>query len=321
MEGLRDHYTTKITRFRNYRLPFSTYREQYWQQASRVRDYSSAQMERLHENYAKNMGRLRTYSVVQLERFRLQYQLQHKHMAKILEAMNFNIDSCRTGPGTDAAGIHDVDPNHLNLELSLAQLQMNSGINDVDYNESDSITIGPNGNALIIQADCIQENGRHEDDRFDQDLDYVTPPGGGGTPVAAESSTLKTTATVEDSAASPDAEQLTNRLLAEIERVNDLEVLERAPTTQGDSAVWFWLICRIRVLWVFFSGWKTNSFHILPRIFFLSFQLIPIDTVLLTFFRSFIIALMCGCLLLPLPCLFWCHRTALVTLMGGRINL
>ena len=35
--------------------------------------------------------------VVQLERFRQQYQLQHKHMAKIFEAMNFNIENCRTG--------------------------------------------------------------------------------------------------------------------------------------------------------------------------------------------------------------------------------
>lgn len=97
METLRDHYGTKIARFRNYRLPLGNFGEQYWQQAGKIRDYSSVQMDRLQDNYARNLGKLRTYSVIQLERFRQQYKLQHKHMVKIMEAMNFNIELCRNG--------------------------------------------------------------------------------------------------------------------------------------------------------------------------------------------------------------------------------
>ncbi|GAU96865.1 hypothetical protein RvY_08239 [Ramazzottius varieornatus] len=70
MEGLRDHYNTKTNRFRNYRRPFGSARDQYWKQVTKVRDYGSSQMEYLQDNYAKNLGKLRSYSVAQLERFR-----------------------------------------------------------------------------------------------------------------------------------------------------------------------------------------------------------------------------------------------------------
>ncbi|OQV14002.1 hypothetical protein BV898_11773 [Hypsibius exemplaris] len=244
MEGLRDHYSTKITRFRNYRLPFGNYRDQYWQQVSKVRDYSSVQMERLHENYARNLGKLRTYSVVQLERFRLQYQLQHKHMAKILEAMNFNIDSCRAGGGGAGGDLNagDVDTT-INMDLSLAQLQMmSSAMHGEDY-ESDSFTIGPSdgGAALVVQADCTvrdHSGQEHDDSRlFEGDVtsnaDYATPAGG-GTPRGEPESGGGLTAVSEDS--SPDADLLTTRLI-ELERIDRRDEAIGGPILPSDCPV------------------------------------------------------------------------------------
>ncbi|GAU96804.1 hypothetical protein RvY_08192 [Ramazzottius varieornatus] len=150
MEGLRDHYGTKINRFRNYRLPFGNTRDQYWQQVTKVRDYGSSQMERLQDNYAKNLGKLRTYSVAQLERFRQQYQLQHKHMAKILEAMNFTLD-CRAG----GAGEMTPSPSILlNMDLSLAQLRLEASDLHSGGNSSDSITCGgPQVSNCVVQME------------------------------------------------------------------------------------------------------------------------------------------------------------------------
>lgn len=176
MEGLRDHYGTKINRFRNYRLPFGSTRDQYWQQVTKVRDYGSGQMERLQDNYARNLGKLRFYSVNQLERFRQQYQLQHKHMAKILEAMNFTLD-CRAG----GAGAGDMTPSPsilLNMDLSLAQLRLEAS--DLHGgNSSDSITCGPE-----TVTNCVVQMERTDlplshypvSDFNSPSMEFMTPP-------------------------------------------------------------------------------------------------------------------------------------------------
>ncbi|XP_055357531.1 uncharacterized protein LOC129602521 [Paramacrobiotus metropolitanus] len=197
MESLRDHYGTKIARFRNYRLPLGNFREQYWQQCSRIRDYSSVQMERLQDNYAKNLGRLRTYSVVQLERFREQYKIQHKHMVKILEAMNFNMETCRSGEMTPG------DSMALNIELSLANMPMESSVGRGRSASSDSITIEQGETEFIVQV------GMEVPLRFEMQssslmdassLNYATPPTGsffdqeeGAPPVLSENKVLEGT--------------------------------------------------------------------------------------------------------------------------------
>ena len=98
-QRIRDNYSLQLERLRETYTrqkkegplpegePGAGIREQYWDQVTRMRDYSNMQLTKLHENYIFQRQRLRKFSVQSYVKIRETGKYTQKTLNRVIESM------------------------------------------------------------------------------------------------------------------------------------------------------------------------------------------------------------------------------------------
>lgn len=105
-EGYKDQVESLRTIKRNGTSHLVSLREQYCDQMTRVRDYSTGQLNWVRENYIFQRNRVRKFKAHQMLRIRENYKYQQQALNKMLESLP-TLDNCKGSCGYSMSTVYD----------------------------------------------------------------------------------------------------------------------------------------------------------------------------------------------------------------------